>query len=132
MRRPGPRWGSRSLQVRLLEARAARGGTLSVAFNNTGADLLFHDFFHENSMRVIRRMPEAMTPAVVADLCVYLAGRGDPRWIRDDVAADLPESALFRDGLFLSRGPTEARMLSPVEHAALLGELRASVSSSGR
>lgn len=118
-----------ALQARLIEAKAVRGGTLSVAFNNTGADMLFHDFLRDQGMRAIRRMPEAMTPPVVADVCVYLAGRGDPAWIRDDLAADLPDPALCRDGLFLSRSATEARWLTPTAHTQLLRELRTTAAS---
>lgn len=120
-----------ALQARLIEVKAARGGTLGVAFNNTGADMLFHDFLRDHGMRAIRRMPESMTPPVVADVCVYLAGRGDPAWIRDDVAADLHDPALCRDGLFLSRSATEVRWLAPTAHAQLLRELRATSAPSG-
>ena len=116
-----------ALEAQLLTIQSSRSGLVSASFNNTGADLLFYDFFQKNDIHVIRRMPAEMAPLPTSDLCIYLSGRGDPDWMRKDITSDLPDPKLCKEGLFMSRSPNEILMLSPTEYTKFLNELKLEV-----
>jgi hypothetical protein len=101
------------LESAILSLKLKNNNQMSVAFNNTGSDLLFLNFFKNNNINLIRIMPEVMVPTRTVDLCIYISTESDPAWIRDNWIDELPAPKYCKLGVLVYKSANTISLIAP-------------------